>query len=311
MIRTVLGDVLPDDMTWCQCHEHVFIDSSIGKPLDDFSKSLAELKRYKKAGGDFLVDAQPIGAGRMEGLLGRVSCESGVSIIASTGFHKLMYYSEGHWIFDTDEKTLSDIFISEINEGMLSGGNISFPEGRIEERAGIIKTALDISGIEGIYEKLFYSAFTAAGKTGANILCHIDNGSDPDEFVNMALAFGLRPSSLILCHMDRADYNIRNHIKFAEMGIWLEYDTIGRPKYHSDMKEAKLISAMTARGFEDNILLGLDMTAQRAKHYMNGIGLDHILRRFQESLADAGLRNDIIRKFMKINPAKALALKNI
>lgn len=38
--------------------------------MDDYNKSLAEVKQYKKAGGHSFVDAQPFGCGRIVEKLG-------------------------------------------------------------------------------------------------------------------------------------------------------------------------------------------------------------------------------------------------
>ena len=66
MIRTILGDIAPDKLGWCQCHEHLFLADGPSRKIsaalymDDYDKSLAELKLYKQAGGVSLVDAQPL-----------------------------------------------------------------------------------------------------------------------------------------------------------------------------------------------------------------------------------------------------------
>ena len=49
MVRTVLGDIAPADLGWCQCHEHVFLEKGrsfeLHKALlmDDYEKSQDEL----------------------------------------------------------------------------------------------------------------------------------------------------------------------------------------------------------------------------------------------------------------------------
>jgi len=76
MIRTVAGDSPENEQGFCQCHERLFIRK--GKPsnvndslcMEDFAKSLEELKLYRLCGGQSMVDAQPVGCGRMAGFFG-------------------------------------------------------------------------------------------------------------------------------------------------------------------------------------------------------------------------------------------------
>ena len=63
--------------------------------------------------------------------------------------------------------------------------------------------------------------------------------------------------------MENADYML--HV--AGTGVYIEMDTIGRYKYHSDEEEVRLIRMLLDHGHEDRILLGLDTTRKRMKSY--------------------------------------------
>ena len=89
----------------------------------------------------------------------------------------------------------------------------------------------------------------------------------------------------------------------------MEFDTIGRFKYHSDEDEAKFIVKLVEEGYEDTILLGLDTTRDRLKSYGGSIGLDYISKNFIPTLKDFGLSDKIIEKFLVTNPAKAFTKK--
>jgi phosphotriesterase-related protein len=153
IITTVLGDIEPSTLGFCQSHEHLSIVSAYPTAegpqncIDDSDKSLAELKIYYSAGGSALVDAQPVGCGRDAAILLRISEKSGVHIIASTGFHKLSFYPMDHWINSTSEEELTRLFICELNQGMYPDGDISFPSMCTSAKAGQIKTALDTEGL--------------------------------------------------------------------------------------------------------------------------------------------------------------------
>ena len=150
-IRTVTGDISPLELGYCQCHEHLLlakgksytIDPSLC--MDDEKKSADELLSYYAAGGRALVDAQPVGCGRMADGLRRISEASGVKIIASTGFHKLLFYPEDHVVYRSSAEELAELFAGELMLGMFVdhvNGEAPFTE-RGAAKAGIIKTASD------------------------------------------------------------------------------------------------------------------------------------------------------------------------
>lgn len=312
-IRTVLGDIEPGELAHCQCHEHLFLEK--GKSfevspvlwMDDYEKSKAEMMLYREAGGSALVDAQPVGCGRMAELLLRAAEETGVTIIASTGFHKAVFYPEESFLFSWGEEQLSGLWKSEIFEGMLS----SDQDGKkiLSARAGILKTAVDSRGIDKdkVYRKLFEAAAMTAKETGAPILCHIEQGADALEVFRFFADRGIDSKQMILCHVDRARYDFGYHRELLQCGIYLEYDTICRPKYHSDEAEADLFLAVA--DYEDQLLFGLDTTNARLKSYGAEHGLDYILRDFLPYLKTRGISETMVFKLTVGNPRQALTIK--
>lgn len=313
-IHTVQGCIDPGRLGYCQCHEHIFI--ARGKPceitpslcIDDYGMSLKELGLYKDSGGLSIVDAQPVGCGRMADLLFKASVQSGVNIIASTGFHKVIFYDEDHWIYKKDEDYLSSLFIEEIEAGMYLDGDLGLPSQKIQASAGIIKTAVDSYGIKGVYEKLFSAAAEACLNTGVPILCHLEKGCSALDIVEFLVKRGVDPHSIILCHLDRTQYELAYHREVAKTGVFLEYDTIGRFKYHSDEQEIELISYMIDNGLSGHILLGLDTTRERLQCYGGNIGLNYIKEVFTGSLLNAGITQRMIDILTVENPKNALMI---
>jgi len=312
-IRTILGDIAPETLGHCQCHEHLFLEN--GKSfeitpvlrMEDYEKSKEELLLYRRAGGEALVDAQPVGCGRMAELLIRVAEETETHILASTGFHKTIFYYEDSFIFSWDEKQLIDLWREEICEGMYS----SDVDGKkpLSARAGILKTAVDSQGIrkDRQYQKLFEAAAETAKMTGVPIVCHIEQGADAFEVVRFFADRGIGAKQLILCHVDRARYDFGYHRELLQCGIYLEYDTIAREKYHSDDKEADLFLAMV--DFEEQLLFGLDTTNARLKSYGGKTGLDYILKEFLPYLEKRGIPETMKFKLTVENPRRALTIK--
>jgi len=315
MIRTVTGDIDAKALGFCQCHEHLFIercksfDVSSVLFMDDLNKSTAELKLYRSAGGQSVVDAQPVLAGRMAEQLLAASQHSGVHIIAVTGFHKTVFYSEDSTIFRDSAQEISELYISEIEQGMLA--SVAAGSKRLTCKAGLIKVAVDSGGIyeDGTYEKLFEAAAYAAVETGAPIICHVEKGADAFDILTFFASRGIQPHRVILCHLDRARYDRGYHLACLETGVFLEYDTINRVKYHSDKDEADLICAMLDKGYAGQLLLGLDTTRGRLHSYGSDMGLDYISKTFLPYLVQRGVQKEDCVKMLVGNPQEALKIK--
>lgn len=321
-IRTVTGDISPLELGYCQCHEHLLlakgksytIDPSLY--MDDEKKSADELLSYYAAGGRALVDAQPVGCGRMADGLRRISEASGVKIIASTGFHKLLFYPEDHVVYRSSAEELAELFAGELMLGMFVdhvNGEAPFTE-RDAAKAGIIKTASDGRDITSgedvlpIYRKLFTAAAMAAVKTGAPVITHLEMGNGADSQFRVLTENGVPANQIIMSHLDRVvDRTDPNrYLRVAESGVFLQFDTIGRFKYHSDEDEAWLIAMLCEHGFADQILIGLDTTNKRLRSYGGALGLTYILDTFRNILAANGVGDDLFARFTLKNPQRAL-----
>lgn len=312
-IHTVSGLLDPKERLFFQSHEHLLIGPGRSGELNsalcfcDCGKSLQELRAYRRAGGEALTDAQPVGCGRMAGELRKLSEESGVAIVASTGFHKMTFYPERHWNFTAAEDTLADLYIRELTVGMYQDPDMVFPAHQIPVAAGQIKTAMEADEMSGQYEKLFSAAAHAAVETGAPLMVHIENGYSPVRYLEFLIKAGVRPEQMIFCHMDRACADLGVHRELAASGVFLEYDTIAREKYHSDERELEIFQEMIQAGYEDSLLFSLDTTRQRLKAYHGGVGLDYILLSFLKKMESSGISQSVIDKISRDNPARAFA----
>jgi phosphotriesterase-related protein len=313
VVTTVTGDVpivSPSSLGFCHAHEHVFISKGRSAEvngalcIDDADKSISELKDFYRAGGRALVDAQPAGCNRDALRLEEISRSGGVRVIASTGFHKTIFYPEGHWIFRASAEDLYGIFKGELTQGMYVGCDASYPEDVTKIRAGLVKTALDVCGVTGPYEKLFSAAARAAADTGRALMVHIERGSDPTALADLLAEAGVSPERTVFCHMDRAVDDINVHYAVCSRGIYLEYDTICRPKYHDDEREAEITGLILGAGFEDRLTMGLDVTRARLGSYGGIPGLAYIIETFIPFLKKRGVTDAQIRKIFYDNPSE-------
>lgn len=325
-IRTVTGDICPNTFGYCQCHEHLLlakgksytIDPSLC--MDDEEKSTEELISYKAAGGRALVDAQPVGCGRMADGLRRISENSGVHIVASTGFHKLRFYAEDHFVYRCSAEELAALFADELTLGMYVdnvNGEAAFTQ-RGPAKAGIIKTASDGRDIIAdedvlpVYKKLFTAAAMAAVRTGAPVITHLEMGNGAESQYRVLTGNGVPAEQIIMSHLDRVvdRTDPDRYLQVAKSGVYLQFDTIGRFKYHSDEDEAWLIAMLCEHGYADQILIGLDTTNKRLKAYGGALGLTYILDTFRNTLASYGVDESLFNRFTIENPQRALCFRN-
>lgn len=272
-IETVTGAVQADQMGITDAHNHVWISkisgASAGVPyFDDEQSILAELKDYRKAGGNSILDCQPGKDCGRDGIrLLNFSKQSGVKIVASTGFHRRQYYAPDEWIFSADEQTASDFFISEIEHGLEETCFLPNPV-----KAGFIKIACE-ENLKDTSEHLLIAAAETCRKTGKAIEIHTEKGSAAVEIIDYFIKHKVNANRLILCHMDkRPDFSL--HRELIQAGALLEYDTFFRQKYEPEKYLWRLIEQMISAGFSNNLTFATDMADPLMwKRIGNGPGL--------------------------------------
>jgi phosphotriesterase-related protein len=311
-IRTVTGDISSEALGFTHCHEHLFTGRIEGVELeerlliDSYRNSRKEARAFRRLGGRAIVDAQPFGAGRNAHVLRKLSEDTELYIIAATGFHTSRFYPRDSWVNTAGTDEIADLFISEIVEGMYEYDPANPFKVQSGIRAGIIKIATGERGLTPLYEKIFRAAVKAHRITGAPIITHTELAQFGHEQAVLLTEAGVSPEHIIISHMDRV-IDVDSNTRLAEMGVFLEYDTIARFKYHSDEDELSFIGEMVAQGFGDRILLGMDTTRERMKAYGGEIGLDYIMATFLPMLTATGLESRYAEGFMIGNPRRALS----
>ncbi|MPZ51439.1 MAG: hypothetical protein GEU79_01675 [Acidimicrobiia bacterium] len=123
-IRTVLGDIEPDQLGVTYLHEHLIIDHPLVADrfphisLPSVDEAVGEVARCADAGVRAMVDAMPCASGRNVLKLAEVSRRTGVSVIAATGLHTPKYYAGAPWVFEASADALAELFIADITGGI-------------------------------------------------------------------------------------------------------------------------------------------------------------------------------------------------
>ena len=315
-VRTVLGDIDSSQLGRTNAHEHLFIRDGLivllepDYRLDSEANALSEVADFRAHGGQAIVDTSPLGIGRHPEGLVKVASETGVHVIASTGFHKPRYYLDSHWRNRLPAEQIAQLFVEEINVGM----DLYSFEGPVREtasaRAGLIKMASDYQRFSAATWVAFEAAGVAHTATGAPILTHTEMGTMAQQQLDLLGKYGVSPNHVVLSHVDRnPDWKL--HRDIAQRGAFLEYDGPGRVKYFPENTIIELIAKMFELGLGGQILLGGD-TAQRSYWKANGgaTGIAYILEQFIPRLRREGFAEQQIEAMLVHNPARAFAFRS-
>lgn len=297
--RTVCGDIQAEEMGFTYPHEHLYaVPPTCQKDRDlevsDYEGSVAELKLFKSVGGQTLVEASTLDYGRNLSLLKKMSEETGVHVIATTGFNKHIYYP--NWVEEKSTEEISDILADDILEG------------RDGIRAGFIKIGTYYNMIHPLEEKTAVAAAQAQKRCGAPIWGHTEAGTMGMELLDILARENVDFSTVALGHLDRNpdEYYL---LKLADRGIYIQFDGPGKVKYYPDSIRVALIKSLIFHGYADQLLISGDMgRASYLEGYGGGPGFRYIKTKFIPRLLDEGVDEDVIHKIFVENPKRWLAV---
>lgn len=300
IVRTVLGDIAPEELGVTYAHEHLIIDSATvaARWPDIHLPSVAEASEETAigvaSGVRSMIDAMPTGSGRDLGKLADVAKTTGLNVIASTGMHIRKYYEGVHWAGD-DALALAARFIQEIEPGVAG------------PRAGIMKVATSSSLPTQEERDLFVAAGIVHGATGVPILTHCEEGKGAIEQIAMLVEMGVEPHRVILSHTDKVE-DRGYHREILTAGANVEYDQSLRQHLIGSTDTALLIAEMWGAGFGHQILLGTDGARRSLWSTLGGApGLAWLWAGYPAILRNHGLGDEEIEAMFVTTPARVLA----
>jgi phosphotriesterase-related protein len=302
-IRTVLGDISPDQLGVTYMHEHLIIDSPIVAKdfahiyLPNETDAINEVNHCKKVGVGAMLDCMPLGSGRDAKKLLRIAEATGVNIIAATGLHHDRYYKEDDLLEKASAEKLAEFFLRDISEGMEN----------TNAKAGVIKVITSGPKIKDREFKLFEAAAIAHSESGAPILSHCEHGTGAIEQLELFRNLNVPLSHVTLSHTDKeADFGYHNEI--LSSGVFVEYDQSLRQANDPKAPSAQLTSAMVGAGFVNQLMMGTDGARRTLWSSLGGTpGLGWLYSGWTNKLIEAGLNQENIDQIFVTNPAKALA----
>ncbi|MHB1375878.1 MAG: phosphotriesterase family protein [Candidatus Humimicrobiaceae bacterium] len=257
-IRTVKGTIGSGNINNVDAHTHIWIkkEESGNKNFiseeSDYPLIKSCIEDFKKNNGSLLVDCTPYECGRDVNKLRELSIETGVEVVAVTGFHRRDYYPSDSKIWEFDLVEAVSFFTEEITIGFNETLNKD-----VKIKAGLIKIPF-IGSLENAYKTLTDAAIQVAYDTGLPILVHTEMGLNVEWFTDYIVDKGIKPQKVALCHVDKRNDLVFQE-KLASRGFYLEYDTFLRKKYDPERNTYRLIDYMLKSGFKNSIMVGSDI----------------------------------------------------
>ena len=311
-VRTVLGDIAPEELGVTYCHEHLVIDG--GRPvmlepefdLADVEAMAAEVTEAVEFGLRSVVDAMPCDAGRNAAMLAGIARRTGINIVAPTGLHHDRYYGPAHWSHRVSVEELADLFTADITHGIDAYDYSGPVVHRTPFRAGVIKVAGSEDGLSPRDQRVFEAAAETHRRTGAPILTHCEDGTGALEQVRFLGEHGVSPGHIVLSHVDKV-VDRGYHRAVLETGAYGEYD--GSFRWGDEPNgTVQLIRWMAEDGLADRILLGMDAARRRYYRVYGGEpGLTFLLDGFSATMDEAGVDAATRDRLFIDNPARAFA----
>ncbi len=348
-IETVRGPIPPEKLGITLLHEHILLDltnwlvipsdpSESGHLLDaavslellgeirrkpfsnrdnlvlsDERLAVEELLKYKKMGGSTLADVTVPGIGRDPLALRRISSETGLNLIAATGW----YVKSSHppTVRRKSLTELADIMVKELTEGILDTG---IKAGVIGEIGCSIPYHPDES-------KVLRAASRAQAETGAGMNIHpglfdLKNkriGKDAMRQLDVLEKEGGDLGKLYLDHCDYTCLDLEYQRKLLDRGIYLAYDNWGIEIYAdefwpgagvpSDRQKIEAVVELCKEGYDKQLVFSQDVCFKFLLVKYGGLGYAHVLRNVVPELRFRGVSTKQLRNVLVENPKKILA----
>ncbi|WP_445194981.1 phosphotriesterase family protein [Streptomyces sp. TR1341] len=297
MIRTVLGDIRPQELGVCDAHDHLFLRSRQlpGKELDDIAAARAELEAFRAAGGAAVVQWTPHGMGRRAADLATLSRATGVHLACATGLHQAPHVAPE--LLEGLRGRLAEVFVTELTEGIGTTG----------VRAGLIKVAGGFHTLDAHARWTMAAAAEAHHATGAPIAVHLELGTGALDVLDLLCGeLGVPGERVVLGHLNRFPDPVTQR-QAAATGCWLAFDGPSRAHHATDWQMPAGARALAEAGFGDRLLLGGDTVTAGARSVDGGPGLPYLLRRLRPRLA-AELGTELVDRILTEHPGKAFSV---
>jgi phosphotriesterase-related protein len=343
LLRTVAGPLAPARVRGPVLpHEHLALDLSHGGDAEavldgrHLAQVGAELGALREEFGlSLVVELTCRGMGRDVGALARLSRESGVAVVAGTGWYYERFHPQEAATGDAGE--LAEVLIREIDDGIRPGADhdrltsgdggpkfeggagSSLPHaerdagggnGRTSRVAPVRPGVIGEAGSHGDEPsaqevRTLTAAALAARATGLSVATHAQLGRGGPAQLEVLTGAGLAPHRVSIGHQDLLD-DAGVHRELAAEGAYIAFDTVGKENYRSDDARLRLLLALLEAGHAERALLSCDVSRHGYLGSEGGRGYGHLFRSFLPRLRAAGAGDDLVDLLTRRNPLRFL-----
>jgi len=325
IVRTVLGDIAPEDLGLALGHEHLIarpgrdvVDPDL--TLDDEDAAVRELASFRAAGGGGVVEMTTVDYGRDVDALARVSRRSGVHVVAATGFNKGRF-ADPIVARHSDEEIVAWM-VAEVREGAMpyvpvegvalapGGGGRQRDDGAAS-RAGLIKASTGRDGPGPHERRVLGAAVAAHHATGAPIGTHTERATWALEQARFLIDGGVPAGKVLIGHCDFRP-ELPFLLELAGTGVNIGLDQFAKAKYLADEVRVKLVAGLASEGRLPQVILSGDLARKSywpAYGYPDASGFAHVPRTVAAMLRAEGLTDADVDVLLRENPRRWLAFQ--
>ncbi|MBW5819116.1 phosphotriesterase-related protein [Yersinia enterocolitica] len=281
-------------------HEHLHIDLSGFKNnldcrLDQYQPICDEMRELVSKGVANIVEVTNRYMGRNPQFLLNLMRDSGINVIASTGYYTDSFYPP--MVRESSAQQLAQTMIDEIEIGI---------DGT-ELKAGVIA---EIGTSEGVVTpdeaKVFHAAALAHHATGLPISTHTSFSTMGLEQIALLKQHGVSLERVVIGHCDLKEQPDLI-MKMIDMGVYVQFDTIGKNSYFPDERRIAMLVTLAERGLLDKVMLSMDITRRSHLKANGGSGFSYLVDSFVPMLLAAGISHAQVEMMLRHNPNKFFA----
>lgn len=337
-INTVLGEITREELGVIAPHEHCFIDVTFEEippkteeerelfyskvsienidvlrrnPFlvkdnlvnDDVDVAVKEINRFKKAGGNTIVDLTTIGIKRDLKKIREVSERTGVNIIAGSGLYTGLSVPKPY--SEMNEDQIAEMMIKEIKYGDEETGI----------KPGVIGEIGTSQTIEPLEAKSLRASAFANRETHLPIYIHTYSWSQASlEAIDILTKEGVKPEQICICHLD-VEFDRDYLKKVFDKGVYAMFDNFGKEYYftaqdavfaggpfETDLDRVRMIIEMIKEKHTDRLMLATDVCLKSLLHTYGGWSYDHIFTNIVPMMENEGISKEDIDTIIMKNP---------
>jgi len=308
-VQTVLGPIDPAELGVTLPHEHTqcalwHVENrwDYWQLTRDESVILAELERFRAAGGASVVDLTLPGFGRDPAWLAGLARASGLHIVMGSGWYRGAYYPAETRVDRRTVDDLADELVREAVDGVADSG----------VRPGIIgEIGTDKPWIAPAEERVHRAAARAGRRTGRAITTHAVLSAVGLDQLRIFEEEGVDPSRVVIGHAD--SYPVLDHyLEIIRRGANVEFDFLGMSftalERHGEGRIVELLLELLGRGHADRVLLSQDVCSDAQLVRYGGHGYTYMAEQFLPRLRAAGVADTEIEQMTVGNPRRLLTI---